>query len=220
LASGNSEWNVNQRREVEARRGIIQSMTDEQQRTDANSRDRSPEHQYSLSIDQVAELYAQAGHPRTTRAIQKYCALTKLDCHKVETETGEKYLVAAYSVDRHIAYINEVRTVATSRDQTRTDATVRALENKGEPELRTSTNSSEQSRTDANVRAPDDRYVSRLEGEVDFLRTEISTKNAQIKELTERSRETNLLVAGLQKMLTPLLGHGTRRDENGGESHP
>src|ERR1700761_649253 len=115
-------------------------MTPEQPRTDATSRERSADHEYTLSIEQVAELYAQAGHPRTARAIQKYCALSKLDCHKVETETGEKYLVAPYSVDRHIAYINEVRTVATSRDQTRTDATVRAMENKGEPEQRTATN--------------------------------------------------------------------------------
>src|SRR6266487_3753830 len=107
-------------------------MTDEQLRTDANSRERSPDHQYSLSIEHTAELYAQAGHPRTVRAIQKYCALSKLDCHKVETETGEKFLVAPYSVARHVAYINEVRTVATSRDQTRTDANVRPLENKGE----------------------------------------------------------------------------------------
>src|SRR5712671_7817790 len=107
-------------------------MIDEQPRTDASSRERSPDHQYSLSVEQTAELYASAGHSRTIRAIQKYCALSKLDCHKVETETGEKYLVAPYSVDRHIAYINEVRTVATSRDQTRTDANVRPLENKGE----------------------------------------------------------------------------------------
>jgi hypothetical protein len=176
-------------------------MSIEQPRPDANSRDRSPDHQYSLSIDQTAELYAKAGHPRTPRAIQKYCALTKLDCHKVETETGEKYLVAPYSVDRHIAYIKEVRTVATSRDQTRTDATVRPLENKAEEPA----NNPEQSRTDANVRAPDDRYIERLEGEVEFLRGQVGTKDAQIKELTERSRETNVLIAGLQKMLTPLL---------------
>ena len=31
-------------------------------------------------------------------------------------------------------------------------------------------------------------------------------KDAQIKELTERSRETNHLIAGLQKMFTPSLG--------------
>src|ERR1700738_4755486 len=98
-------------------------MNDEQPRTDASSRERSPDHHYSLSIEATAELYAQAGLPRTIRAVQKYCALSKLDCHKVETDTGEKYLVAPYSVDRHITYIKEVRTVATSRDQTRTDGT-------------------------------------------------------------------------------------------------
>src|SRR3984957_17341756 len=154
-------------------------MTDDPLRTDANSRDRSPDHQYTLTTEQTAELYAGAGHPRTVRAIQKYCALTKLDCHKVETETGEKYLVAAYSVERHIAYIKEVRTDATSRDQSRTDATVRSLENKGE-ELRTEpANEPEQSRTDATVRPNDERYVGRLEGEVEFLRGQITTKDAQ-----------------------------------------
>jgi hypothetical protein len=177
-------------------------MIDEQPRTDASSRDRSPDHQYTLSIEQTAELYAQAGHPRTARAIQKYCALTKLDCHKVETETGEKYLVAPYSVDRHVAYINEVRTVANSRDQTRTVATVRTMENKGSE----GTNSDEQPRPDANVRAPDDRYNQRLENENEFLRGQIGVKDGQIKELTERARETNVLIAGLQKMLIPLLG--------------
>jgi hypothetical protein len=33
-------------------------------------------------------------------------------------------------------------------------------------------------------------------------------KDEQIKDLTERARETNHLIAGLQKMLTPLLGRG------------
>ena len=182
-------------------------MTPEQPRTDATSRERSPDHQYTLTIEQTAELYANAGHPRTARAIQKYCAVSKLDCHKVETETGEKYLVAPYSVERHIAYINEVRTVATSRDQSRTDANVRSLKNNDEPhdeQPRTATNGREQSRTDANVRAPD-RYIERLESENEFLRAQIGVKDGQIKELTERARETNVLIAGLQKMLTPLL---------------
>ena len=152
-------------------------MSDEQPRTDANSRERSPDHQYTLSIEQTAELYAKAGHPRTPRAIQKYCALSKLDCHKVETETGEKYLVAPYSVDRHIAYINEVRTVANSRDQTRTDATVRPMENKDEPAgtPRTAANSPEQSRTDAAVRSPEDRLYKSLERENQSLRDDATS---------------------------------------------
>ena len=180
-------------------------MSTEQPRTDANSRERSPDHQYTLTIEQVTELYATGGHPRTPRAIQKYCALSKLDCHKVETDTGEKYLVAPYSVERHIAYINEVRTVANSRDHSRTDANVRTMENNdnlSSEQPRTATNSPEQSRTDANVRGPDDRYVERLESENEFLRTQIGVKDGQIKELTERARETNVLIAGLQKLLT------------------
>ena len=186
-------------------------MTPEQPRTDANSRDRSPDHEHSLSIDQAAELYAKAGHPRTPRAIQKYCALNKLDCHKVETETGEKYLVAPYSVDRHIAYINELRTVANSRDLSRTDATVRPAENKDIIETTSPANGPEQSRTVASVRTSDERYIERLESENEFLRSQVGVKDGQIKELTERARETNVLIAGLQKMLTPLLGSNLRQ---------
>ena len=187
---------------MEARGLSSRPMSAEQPRTDANSRERSPDHQYTLSIEQAAELYAKAGHPRTPRAIQKYCALSKLDCHKVETETGEKYLVAPYSVDRHITYINEVRTVANGRDQTRTDANVRPMENKDEPRR---TNSPEQPRTDAAVRGPEDRYVAVLEKENEFLRGQVSVKDTQIEALLERDKETNTLIHRLQAMLAPLL---------------
>jgi hypothetical protein len=179
-------------------------MSGEQPRTDANSRDRSPDHQYSLSIEQTAELYAQAGHSRTIRAIQKYCALSKLDCHKVDTDTGERYLVAPYSVTRHIAYINEVRTVATGRDQTRMDANVRPLENKAETTERAA-NRHEQPRTDATVRGMDERYVTRLEDENTFLREQVVVKDTQIGALLERDKETNTLIHRLQAMLAPLL---------------
>ena len=179
-------------------------MTTDQPRTDANSRDRSPDHQYSLSIEQTAELYAQAGHSRTIRAIQKYCALSKLDCHKVDTDTGERYLVAPYSVTRHIAYINEVRTVATSRDQSRTDANVRPLENKDKTSERAA-NGHEQPRTDVAVGGMDERYVTRLEDENTFLREQVVVKDTQIGALLERDKETNTLIHRLQAMLAPLL---------------
>lgn len=51
--------------------------------------------------------------------------------------------------------------------------------------------------------------VEEKDGEILFLRGELEIKNGQIKDLTERSRETNHLIAGLQKMLTPLLGRPT-----------
>jgi hypothetical protein len=203
------------RREVEARGLSWRAMSDEQPRTDAISRERSPDHQYTLSVEQVTDLYDKAGLPRSPRAIQKYCALSKLDCHKVETETGEKYLVAPYSVERHIAYINEVRTVANNREQTRPDATIRTKGSNGAEEM----NSNEQPRTDAPVRGHDDRYIAGLERENEFLRTQIGVKDGQIAlkdktidALLERDRETNILVAGLQKML----GLPERQADNNG----
>ncbi len=189
-------------------------MSNEQPRTDASSRERSPDHQYSLSIDQTADVYAKAGYPRTIRAIQKYCALSKLDCHKVDTETGEKYLVAPYSVERHIAYINEVRTVATNRDRTRTDASIRTIENKDENR----TDGRQQPQTDADVRREDDRYVAQLERENDFLRRQVGVKDTQIKDLLERGKETNTLIHRLQTMLAPLLAAPGKRYDPSGDS--
>jgi chromosome segregation ATPase len=82
-------------------------------------------------------------------------------------------------------------------------------------------------RPDANERGrtrPDaaaDQYVEQLEkrlnekdGEIGFLRSEIVVKNDQIKDLTERARETNHLIAGLQRMLSPLLGTPEQRQGN------
>jgi len=199
-------------------------MSGNQPRTDANSRERSPDHQYTLSIEQTAELYARAGLPRTIRAIQKYCALSKLDCHKVDTDTGEKYLVAPYSVERHIAYINVVRTVATSRDQSRMDANVRPLENKHESSNEGAANRHEQPRTDAAVRGVDDRYVTRLEDENTFLREQVVVKDTQIGALLERDKETNTLIHRLQAMLAPLLvapkQTGTADHQNSADESP
>jgi hypothetical protein len=39
----------------------------------------------------------------------------------------------------------------------------------------------------------------------------MEVKDTQIKELTERARETNILIGGLQKMLSPLLSAPTER---------
>ena len=58
------------------------------------------------------------------------------------------------------------------------------------------------------------RYVQQLASENEFLRGQVTVKDTQIKELTERARETNHLIAGLQHMLTPLLGSRDRREHD------
>lgn len=56
-------------------------------------------------------------------------------------------------------------------------------------------------------------YVERIESENEFLREQIGVKDKTIEGLLERDRETNHLIAGLQKMLTPLLGRPNETDE-------
>src|SRR5580658_5196946 len=93
--------------------------------TDALSRPvaASPDSEYSLTIEDAADRYEHAGHARTARTIQRYCASGHLDCRRLETQFGEKYLITEASVAKHIAYIEEVRPTATGRDPSRPDAT-------------------------------------------------------------------------------------------------
>ena len=173
-------------------------MTDDPSRLAA----ASPDSDYSLSIEEAAERYDHAGHPRTPRSIQRYCAKGHLDCRRVETQFGEKYLIAPASVAKHIAYIEEVRPVASGRDLSRpvaSDVAGRDKDNKAQLETPTSPDRSR-------LVAADTRHIERVESENEFLRRQIVVKDDQIKDLTERARETNHLIAGLQKMLTPLLG--------------
>lgn len=169
-------------------------MPDDQSRPVATR----PDSEFTLTIDDALERYARAGLPRTPRSVQRYCAKGHLDCRRIETQFGEKYLISPASVDKHIAYIEEVRPVATSRDLPRHVAT-NANDESSKRLPQEAATSTDQSR-------PAATYVARLEGENEFLRGQIGVKDDQIKDLTERARETNHLIAGLQKMLTPLLG--------------
>ena len=193
-------------------RVIINAMTDDQSRLAATSSDSD----YSLSIDEAAERYDHAGHPRTHRSIQRYCAKGHLDCRRVETQFGEKYLISPASVAKHIAYIEEVRPVASGRDLSRPVASDVAGENNDDQARQGTAIGPDAPRQVA----ADDRYIERVEGENEFLRRQIVVKDDQIKDLTERARETNHLIAGLQKMLTPLLGRPSERSDADAAGQP
>ena len=157
--------------------------------------------QYSLTIEDAAVRYEHAGHPRTIRTIQRYCAKGHLDCLRQETSFGDKYMITPESVARHIAQIAELAS-ATGHDLSRQAATAVAAPILAQAVPLAATTSPDLSRQDA----ANERYVARLESEVGFLREQVGAKDSQIRELTERSRETNVLIGGLQRMLSPLLG--------------
>ena len=176
-------------------------MNDDMSRQVATSDDND----FTLTIEEALEMYARAGLPRTPRSIQRYCAKGHLDCRRMETAFGDKYMISPTSVAKHIAYIEEVRPVTTGRDQSRQDVSEVAAKNSAENPRSGNPTDPDQSRPVATV-PEDSRYVAALERENDFLRGQITVKDTQIGELTGRARETNHLIAGLQKMLTPLLG--------------
>lgn len=168
---------------------------------------------FTLSIEEALQRYAQAGHPRTPRSVQRYCAKGHLESRRVETSFGEKYLITSDSVAKHIAYIDEV-TPKIGRGLSRQAAAGRASEEPAIDRSETPTTSADAPHQDA--AGPDmSRYVARLEDENVFLRGQVSVKDTQIKDLTERARETNILIGGLQRMLSPLLGNQDRRDNIG-----
>jgi hypothetical protein len=185
-------------------------MTDDQSRPVATS----PDSDFTLTIDEALVRYGQAGLPRTPRSIQRYCAKGHLECRLIETPFGEKYLIAPGSVDKHIAYIEEVRPAAPSRDLPRHVATTLAVEESRDEPRQEGSTSTDQSRLVAT------QYVARLETENEFLKGQIGVKDKTIEALLERDRETNHLVAGLQKMLTPLLGRSEPTRSEPTEQHP
>jgi hypothetical protein len=88
--------------------------------------------EYTLTIEEAATRYEHAGHPRTLRSIQRYCAKGHLECLRQETTFGDKYLITPTSVARHIAQIAEFdaatgrdvpRPVAADRDESRQETT-------------------------------------------------------------------------------------------------
>src|SRR4051794_18771283 len=173
-------------------------MNDDLSRQDATSPD-----DYTLTIDDAAARYEHAGHPRTTRTIQRYCAKGHLECLRQETSFGDKYVITPASVARHIAQIEELASAA-RRDMSRHAATDVAAEQRHDTGTSAAPASPDMPRQDA----ADVRYVTLLESENTFLKTQITTKDTQITALLERDRETNTLIQGLQRMLGPLLAPG------------
>jgi len=119
---------------------------------------------------------------------------------------------------------DNVRQAATETTPPVMDAPVPPQEPRHEPP--TSPDTPRQVATDSTATGETSRYVAHLERQLevarderDFLREQIDRKDRTIEALIERDRETNVLVRGLQEMLTPLLGGGRRRDEPPAYTH-
>jgi hypothetical protein len=190
-------------------------MSDDTSRPIATDDDK-----HTLTIEQVADRYASAGHARTVRTLQRYCKSGHLDCFKVPTLLGDEYRVTPESVERHLEQIKEVSaatSVATDRDRPRPVATADAASTLRVEAPTIAATRSDQPRPVA-TDGDSSRYVAHLENENEFLRGQISVKdsqietsNKQIAALTERVGESNKLFLGFQRLLGL---RSTTKDEN------
>ena len=204
--------------------------------------------QYTFTIEDALLRYEHAGHPRTTRSIQRYCAKGHLDCLRQETMFGDKFMITPESVARHISQIEEL-TSASGRDLSRHDATDinrrrhdlmnanGGRQNTSTPNdtLRPVATSHDQSQhvADPNKKnempaqpVTDPRYVEQLEirlaekdDVITMLRSQVTTKDQQIVTMLERNMEVNTLMQGFQKLMG-LLPQAKTYAPSVGETHP
>jgi len=177
---------------------------------------------FILSLDEVSQRYAQAGHPRTIRTLQRYCASGHLDAQKLATTTGDKYLVTPQSVARHVAQIKELQalgSVATDRDASRPAAT--SVGQADKPPAANAGATTEPDRERHAAGEPDvSGYVTQLEKRIEekddvigLLKGQLVTKDKQLGDLSDRFTslsdrfaDTQKLIGAMQRMFAPLLG--------------
>lgn len=185
----------------------------------------TPEHfDNPITIIEAEARFRAAGLPRHPKSIERYCRVGSLRCKKEIGANGFQYLIEPTSADELIAFLKQAHHIGNapehapaSSEPLRENQPANSEERRSHtlpPAPASSDKSGEENLAEqAGARAGTLRYVQQLEkrldekdGEIGFLRSEVAVKNDQIKDLTERARETNHLIAGLQKMLTPLLG--------------
>lgn len=158
--------------------------------TDAETRPGAPlpEQEFTLTIEEVAVLYERAGFPRPIRRIQKYCARGDLDCRKVETLSGQKYLITAQSVERHIALIAQTQG-ASGHGQARLDAPERTEEQGDEIASSVATPPDAPARPGApavsDLSVFEHPYVKRLEREVEEFKSKFETQVRRTEQVLE-----------------------------------
>lgn len=177
---------------------------------------------HTLTIHEVSTRLTAAGVPRSERSIKRYCETGFLDAKKVPGPTGEQWFVAPAALPKLIGELEQWKVQreghvrpqqATSDSVIPETSTNSGTATAGHSRPQQATSDTETS-TDSRRGAPDttghathlEREVEGLREDREFLREQIKVKDTQIASLLERDRETNILIRGLQEMLTPLLG--------------
>jgi len=150
-------------------------------RHDASDTPRPSATRYTLSLEETAVRFVEAGLPRNIRSLQRYCAAGRLDCIKEETVSGLAYFVDPDSVERAITQLaqlhgitDEVRHATTVHDMSHhvvSGDQARMLDDTPRPSAADRDSDVPESQERQSPPQPDvSQYVARLESENVFLR--------------------------------------------------
>jgi hypothetical protein len=172
-------------------------------RHDASETARPSATRYTLSLDETAVRFVEAGLARNIRSLQLYCAVGRLDWIKEETVSGLAYFVDPDSVDRAITQLAQLHGIT---DEMRHGAPVHDMSHHvaSEDQMPRSgaagrDNDVPENQERQSPPQPDvSQYVARLESENVFLRDQIG------RHYWSATRKPFFLIRGLQTMLAPL----------------
>lgn len=182
--------------------------------------------QHTLTVEQVAHMLAEAGVPRSLRRIKYYCQSNALDGGYLPSPTGDQWYINPASVPGLIGDLKQFEEQARRRTQhAASDFDSLKRESKTDTDAAGSSMLKHAASASENIKELEDdggvsqhaaaglsestmlrKYVDRLEGENEFLRKQVETKDDQLNELGSRFKETQALLGSVQRMLAPLLG--------------
>ncbi len=82
-------------------------LNNETSHSSPNDQSQQDTASYSLTIEEAAQLFADAGVPRSVTTITRFCRLGDLDCIRVDTERHFKWMVERNSVEKRITQIKQ-----------------------------------------------------------------------------------------------------------------
>jgi len=175
---------------------------------------------HTLSVHDVGASLVAAGVPRSHRQIIRYCETGMLDAVKVPGPTGAQWFVSPSSVPKAIGDLKQWEAQRAGQSATKPDVSNHVAVEKDrnnnsdtashgapEPAMSVEQTSPTGSETEPVVAG----YVQQLEKRIEekddvitLLKGQLVAKDEQITRHSERERETNLLIRGLQNLVLRL----------------
>lgn len=160
-----------------------------------------------VPVDVAMLIFLREGLPRNKRSIRRYCERGDVECTKVDTENGQRYMLNEQSLLNFI--VQQKQIYATGGHEG--TGTASAGHDRARPTVSLSSQASA-------PMPPADDTVTFLKEQLKRKDEQIEKKDEQITAMLERDRETNVLIKELQGVVQSafhLLGSGRERDSAG-----